>query len=399
MEKGTKEMNEEEKNLGQRKSSAPYAIVAGIIFALDALRSLRALINHYSFFAVLEIIAFAILAFSFITKQKNFLPAAGFGIVSVDCLISFSRVFERLSPIDKILNILSILGYLLAALICLVNLTDMLPQLKKPLSGLWFVPSILIFCQSLYYFVSILVVALEYFDVGYFSYSLWDLLLGLLFVLGDLLALLWATHPDGLRTAAPASVSYSQPDGTPGQAPDVMPEAYCGMAKHILLLLFTFGIWPLIWVYRMTRYTNAVKDEPERNPTTKLLLCMFIPFYSIYWTYKTAQRIDKLAAAKSVSSDIATLCLILEFFIPIVPMILMQDKLNSVVTARSVPPQAPQYSQPQAPQYSQPQEAAYAQPQTASSVADELKTYKDLLDSGILTQEEFDAKKKQLLGL
>jgi hypothetical protein len=33
------------------------------------------------------------------------------------------------------------------------------------------------------------------------------------------------------------------------------------------------------------------------------------------------------------------------------------------------------------------------------SVADELKKYKELLDSGIITQEEFDAKKKQLLGL
>lgn len=33
------------------------------------------------------------------------------------------------------------------------------------------------------------------------------------------------------------------------------------------------------------------------------------------------------------------------------------------------------------------------------SPADELKKYKDLLDSGIITQEEFDAKKKQLLGL
>lgn len=33
------------------------------------------------------------------------------------------------------------------------------------------------------------------------------------------------------------------------------------------------------------------------------------------------------------------------------------------------------------------------------SAADELKKYKDLLDSGIITQEEFDAKKKQLLGL
>lgn len=34
-----------------------------------------------------------------------------------------------------------------------------------------------------------------------------------------------------------------------------------------------------------------------------------------------------------------------------------------------------------------------------TSNADELKKYKDLLDSGAITQEEFDEKKKQLLGL
>ena len=34
-----------------------------------------------------------------------------------------------------------------------------------------------------------------------------------------------------------------------------------------------------------------------------------------------------------------------------------------------------------------------------NSNADELKKYKDLLDSGIISQEEFEAKKKQLLGL
>ena len=33
------------------------------------------------------------------------------------------------------------------------------------------------------------------------------------------------------------------------------------------------------------------------------------------------------------------------------------------------------------------------------SNADELKKFKDLLDSGVITQDEFDAKKKQLLGL
>ena len=35
----------------------------------------------------------------------------------------------------------------------------------------------------------------------------------------------------------------------------------------------------------------------------------------------------------------------------------------------------------------------------SNSNADELKKYKELLDCGVITQEEFDAKKKQLLGL
>ena len=35
---------------------------------------------------------------------------------------------------------------------------------------------------------------------------------------------------------------------------------------------------------------------------------------------------------------------------------------------------------------------------STNSPADELKKYKELLDSGVITQEEFDAKKKHLLG-
>lgn len=39
------------------------------------------------------------------------------------------------------------------------------------------------------------------------------------------------------------------------------------------------------------------------------------------------------------------------------------------------------------------------QQEIPQSSADELKKYKDLLDNGVISQEEFDAKKKQLLGL
>ena len=46
------------------------------------------------------------------------------------------------------------------------------------------------------------------------------------------------------------------------------------------------------------------------------------------------------------------------------------------------------------------EEAALPTATTATpSAADELKKFKELLDMGIITQEEFDAKKKQLLGL
>ena len=181
-------------------------------------------------------------------------------------------------------------------------------------------------------------------------------------------------------------VSNTTPSATKEYATSyVDDELYCGLTKHILLLLFTFGIWFMIWIYRITGYTNYVKDEEERNPTKKLLLCLFVPFYQIYWTYKTAQRIDKMAMAKGLQSDLSTLCLILAIFVPIIPPILMQDKLNAIATTKNANVTPVQNSQ--------------MANGIATGTAEELKKFKELLDQGVITQEEFDAKKKQLLGL
>jgi len=45
------------------------------------------------------------------------------------------------------------------------------------------------------------------------------------------------------------------------------------------------------------------------------------------------------------------------------------------------------------------QSASGATGNSSGSATDEIKKYKELLDQGVITQEEFDAKKKQLLGL
>ena len=55
-------------------------------------------------------------------------------------------------------------------------------------------------------------------------------------------------------------------------------------------------------------------------------------------------------------------------------------------------------------EYCKKQVINYHKPQQAQvvnqvSAADELKKFKELLDMGVITQEEFDAKKKELLGI
>lgn len=112
---------------------------------------------------------------------------------------------------------------------------------------------------------------------------------------------------------------------------------------------------------------------------------MFVPFYSIYWTYKSAHRIDMLGYEKGIQGETATLSLILSLFVPILPPILMQNKLNSVIMADSASPAvatAMQYT---------------AKP--ADNGYNDLEKLKELYDKGIITEEEFTEKKKQVLGI
>ena len=199
------------------------------------------------------------------------------------------------------------------------------------------------------------------------------------FLLGSWLKSFWE------KPIANTTATYTA-NGTPCNASAEVWEGYCGLGKHILLSLFTCGIWPLIWIYRTTKFLNKAPYAEQHNPGSKLLLCMFVPFYQIYWYYKQGQRIDDFAKHKKLnSSDMATLCLILGIFIPIVANILMQDRINAICYAWAEEGKKP--VQPAQPVVEQKNET------------DELRKYKALLDDGVITQEEFDAKKKQLLGL
>ena len=107
-------------------------------------------------------------------------------------------------------------------------------------------------------------------------------------------------------------------------------EMYVGIVKHVLLTLFTFGIYDCIWVYKTTENLNLEGVTEIHSGTRKLLLCIFVPFYRIYWFYAQAKRLENIMKHKGMSaSDFAIVTLILAIFVPIVAAsALLQVKIN-----------------------------------------------------------------------
>lgn len=207
---------------------------------------------------------------------------------------------------------------------------------------------------------------------------------------------------------------------------------------HVVLFLFTFGIWLWIWIYRTTRYLNRVENAPKQTPINQLLLCL-IPFYFIYWGYKNAQRADMLCREYGMHSDLVLPTILLSIFLPVFAPLPIQSKLNYIVLhgsstsgnqyynnqynnvnncQQSQPqPQTQQEQQPTDPyEYARAEESIGAAkafeekeaPKTSEETSevdknlsdiDVIYKYKELLDKGIITAEEFEKKKKEVLGL
>ena len=407
--------------------------MAGILYIVMAVLSLLGfLINPYtrSFWVLLEVAAYGYLGALLLCKRRDFLISIGMGVLAI---LALRGLFLSYGLVNKLVFLLQVLAYVAMALF---TLTDFVPSLKDTAKKYWFLPAgAMVVCIVPLFLSGVF----NWLFNGwpFFQYFLLSVVTGIiqygLLAAGLYFTAAWMVEPEnvpggirepfqqsGYGAAAPqgpragsAGAPNTAPAGAAAAGNGQMPAgAYCGLAKHVLLLLFTLGIWYFIWIYRTTDNLNCLEDEPPRSPTTKLLLCMFIPFYSIYWVYKSAQRIDRLSAAQGMPSDSATLCLILAIFIGIVPPILMQDKINAIVTAQGNAPQAAAYTaqpqaQPRVQQQPQPQAAYQAAPQRpqaapqtgVSDPVEEVKKYKELLDMGAITQEEYDIKKKQLLGL
>ena len=292
-------------------------IIAGCLFAILAIRY-----GSYRYSANTTNILFAgyiIQAIFLFEKKRKPLACLGFGlgtIVGILRLVNDFNAESRISYLYVFKDFLYLIAYASAAALIIVILGKNITKAEKA-QKIWFVPGII--CT-----ISVLIHAIGYpFNhlSRFFSMGIPTIIVEIIEAVAFFFTMYWFAYPNGAPKKA-------------GNTNMELQDGYCGMVKHVLLLLFTGGIWMYIWVYKTTGYLNRAKGEEYCNPATKLLLFMFVPFYSIYWIYKSAQRIDKMANEKGIQSELSTLCLIMAIFLPLIALILMQDKINAIATTK-----------------------------------------------------------------
>lgn len=272
----------------------------------------------------------------------------------------------------------------LSSTLILILLASNFKRSKEILAKLWFLPAIL---EIIY----LVIVAMNYGFLMFQPYLfLFKQIIYCAFV-GFLGFTLVAKDKKITTTAENTNQNYHKEQEQKQE--NISDDGYCDMTKHVLLLILIGCIWQYVWIYRTTNYLNRTPNEEKRDPVAKLLLCMFVPFYYIYWVYQTARRVEILAKRKNVSvdGDIVLLSTVLSLFVGIIPPIILQSKINQIckvvnTETQPKPEQAPE------------QKTEYQSVSNADNT-NEIRNFKKLLDDGIITEEEFEAKKKQLLGL
>ena len=372
-----------------QRSIAPVPLITAILLCLAALTELTTLVRGLmlglpflsSFSALVTFAAYVFFAVVLFLNRKDmllYLAPAGLTLAAAIGLATTSY---------GLWYGLSNLCFLLAALVLTAwaacPFVEALKKHQPVTETLWFLPGILAFVAALLstlasmhimgFLANILVVAL------YFLISL-----TVVFPDGNPMRDL---DPQPARTepAVPGTDDQIPQDTAQPQEPlpTYQPKVWdgrCDMLKHILLLIFTFGVWYCIWIYRTTGFLNGTRDSSDRNPTNQLLLCIFVPFYLIYWVYQSARRTDVQAADLGIPCDLGVLCLVMAFFVPLLPPILMQDKFN-------------RFSEPAPPVRTA---ARDLPPQELTAL---LRTYKELQEEGLISPEDYEAKKNQLLNL
>lgn len=113
------------------------------------------------------------------------------------------------------------------------------------------------------------------------------------------------------------------------------PYGYHDLLHLALLVLISFNFYYLVFIYRMTDYTNEDETRPKKNPIAQIFLYLLIPFYSNYWCWLMAKKLNHLGESVGIYKDHSTLVMILPFFgLGLICGLILQNQFNQILCVR-----------------------------------------------------------------
>lgn len=320
---------EEMLNSREKQESKLYALIAGAFsyfLVINALHTLNVYIaENYVWQSVISGIIDLLYTIVFtvallIAKSRiPFVALTGFSMIYSFANIDFDQIRSHTS-LTTICNILSYVAILMLLVYCIIACVEKQNKISPSTMRAMCLGVIIIYLvYYLLVFVNYLLSQVKLYEtlsaIGYFFVI--EILIMVLVYGRTVFLCLWMSPYNDQE-----DVVYDREKQL----------GYVKMYRHVFYLIFTCGIWELIWIYRTTKALNECRDEydKERDPLTCVLLSMFIPFYYLYWLYKTCRRIEKKAEKQGDYCSIAVLCVVLTFIIGIIPPILVQTKLNDI---------------------------------------------------------------------
>lgn len=187
---------------------------------------------------------------------------------------------------------------------------------------------------------------------------------------------------------------------------------YVKIWKVIVFSILTLGIYPYVWIYRTVGLFNNKRIGEERSQGIQVVLCMFVPFYIIYWLYKQSKLTEEYTIlVGNRSNDLAVLSIILSVFgLSLVAMALIQDAINKNLMTEygggtkqeeNITPQRDVVVtvEPQAEEKNVIVHSSTSTDRISDVDIEYLKKLKELYDLGILSEDEYKVKKEKVLGI
>ena len=150
------------------------------------------------------------------------------------------------------------------------------------------------------------------------------------------------------------------------------------IAKMVILSIITLGIYTYVWIYKIAKKIKELDGEFS-SVATEIICIMFVPFYLLYWVYTRYAKLKAVADTDGIEIDNnGVLYLILSLLgLGLISIALIQNDLN--IMARSMKNNYTKTKKSQIP-----------------DMSDALKKLSELYIQGILSDEEYEIKVKEL---